>query len=135
MTSRVLHPVLSAEERESLIEEGRQLFNAGRYYDCHEAWETVWRSTWCSSRPEPKELFRGLIQIAVGFFHFTERQRPDVALRVLTKGSRRVEPLAPKSYGFDIDALLAQVEMWRLWLEAPQRSQRPKLPTCARLIG
>ena len=112
--SRELKPHLQPAERQALIDEGADLFNAGRYYDCHEAWETVWRST----TPEPRDLWRGLIQIAVAFYHLHERKRPDVARRVLAKGRRRVEPYAPSAVGFDIAGLLAAVEIWDRYLES-----------------
>lgn len=115
--------MLSAEERADLVERGVWLFNAGRFYDCHEAWETVWRST----TPEPRDLWRGLIQIAVGFYHFHGRRRPDVAARVLRKGARRVEPFAPSSQGLDLAALLASVDGWIRSLEAGS-TPRPRVP-------
>lgn len=108
-----LRPRLDPSRRRALIEEGIRLFNTGRYYDCHDAWETVWRST----TPEPRDLFQGLIQVGVGFFHFHERNRPDVARRVLAKGRRRLEPFGGRALGIDLASLLATVRLWETWLE------------------
>ena len=110
--ARKLHPELTPEQRQRLILEGLELFNAGRYYDCHEAWETVWRST----TPEPRDLWRGLIQVAVAFYHLRVRKRPDVALRVLRKGRRRVEPFAPSAAGLEVDQLLESLDPWEAFL-------------------
>ncbi|MEM1179785.1 MAG: DUF309 domain-containing protein [Acidobacteriota bacterium] len=122
---RELRPVLSAKAREELIDRGVSLFNAGRFYDCHDAWETVWRST----TPEPRDLWRGLIQVAVGFYHFRTRRRPDVAVRVLRKGAGRVRPFTPETEGFDLESLLGTVEVWIACLEAdePTPDQDPVL--------
>lgn len=121
--SRILHPTLRPAERRELFHEGIRLFNGGEYFDCHEAFEEIWRST----TPEPKDLFQGLIQVGVGLFHFFERRRPDVARRVLAKGWRRLEPLAPQSHGLDLEALLTAVNTWDSWLAAP-RGQPPTAP-------
>lgn len=118
-----LHPQLSAAARRRLFERGVELFNRQEFFDCHEALEEIWRST----TPEPKDLFQGLIQVAVGFYHFLERQRPDVARRVLAKGRRRLEPLVTGGHGLDLATLLAEVRAWEDWLASP-RSSRPPLP-------
>ena len=121
--SRILHPELEPRQRRALFEEGIRLFNRGAFYDCHEAWEEIWRST----TPEPRDLFQGLIQVGVGMYHFFTRARPDVARRVLGKGRRRLAPLAPESHGLDLAVLLDSVDDWRRWLEDP-RGEPPSPP-------
>jgi predicted metal-dependent hydrolase len=122
--SVALHPELSPEERRRLLLEGLDLFNAARFYQAHEAWEEVWRST----TPEPKELLQGLIQVAVGMVHHLDRGRPAVARRVLAKGRRRIEPYAPAALGLDLEDLLASVDRWDRWL-ADRDGGSPPLPT------
>ena len=116
-----LHPDLDPGERRELFKEGIRLFNRGEFFACHEAWEEIWRST----TPEPKDLFQGLIQVGVGLFHFFERRRPDVARRVLAKGRRRLQPLAPASHGLSLAGLLTEVESWETWLEDPSGEPPP----------
>ena len=124
--SRVLHPTLDAGQRRELFALGIRLFNRGDFFACHEAWEEIWRST----TPHPKDLFQGLIQVGVGMYHFHEKQRHHVAVRVLGKGRRRLLPLAPESHGLDLGSLLADVEAWRAWLRDP----RGKPPADPRLL-
>ena len=119
--SVALHPDLTPEERRLFLLEGLDLFNSGRFYDAHEAWETVWRST----TPEPKQLLQGLIQVAVGMVHHFDRGRPAVARRVLAKGRRRIEPFAPSTLGLDLAELLAAVDRWERWLESDGGSPSP----------
>jgi predicted metal-dependent hydrolase len=109
-----LHPVLSPERRQELFAAGVRCFNHEDYFAAHELWEEIWRST----TPEPRDLFQGLIQLAVGLYHYRRRHRPAPAARVLSRGLRRLEPLAPTCHGVDLAALLASGERWRRWLEA-----------------
>lgn len=51
-----------------LLDRGVIFFNAGRYFDAHEAWEDLWRES-----GGPLRLFyQGLIQAAVGMHHLGE---------------------------------------------------------------
>ena len=48
-----------------LLGDGINFFNAGRYFEAHESWEDLWRST-----KGPLRLFyQGLVQAAVGLHH------------------------------------------------------------------
>lgn len=123
MANEKLHPDLSPEERRRLFWRGIELFNRGELFDSHEAWEEIWRST----TPEPRDLFQGLIQVAVGLFHFHVRRRPDVARRVLDKGRRRLERVLESPHGLDIERLLAAVAEWDAWLAEPS-GEPPRLP-------
>ncbi len=113
MTS-ALHPDLEPEERRRLLHRGVELFNEARFYEAHEVWEEVWRST----TPEPRDLLQGLIQVAVAMVHQRDRGRPAVARRVLAKGRRRVEPYRPVRLGLDLEDLLGAVDQWSRWLES-----------------
>jgi uncharacterized protein len=123
MSGRELHPVLTPERRRELVEEGIELFHRGEYFAAHEAWEEIWRST----TPEPRDLFQGLVQLAAAFHHLDERQRPDVARRVLGKARRRLATVAPSAAPIDVTALLAALDAWSAWLAAP-RGDAPPLP-------
>ncbi len=119
----MLHPDLSPEDRRRLFLRGIELFNAGEYYDCHEAFEEIWRST----TPEPKDLFQGLIQVAVGLYHFHGRRNREVARRVLAKGRRRLAAFVPGSHGLDVAGLVAEVRRWEAWLPAGE-GEVPEVP-------
>ena len=121
---RPLHPDLTAAERAALAEEGRERFNAGRFFDAHESWEEIWRST----APEPTELWRGLIQVAVGLHHHVVRGKPAHARRVLGRGLRRLEPFPQGTEGLDLDTLRAAARTWEAWLARPE-GEPPPLPS------
>ena len=48
-----------------LFQDGIFFFNAGRYFEAHEAWEEVWRE----ARGPLRLFYQGLIQAAVGLHH------------------------------------------------------------------
>ena len=121
---RVLHPDLSAEERERFFGEGIALFNQGRFFEAHEAWEEIWRST----TPEPRDLFQGLIQVAAALHQFLDLKRIDGPRRTLAKARRRLEPYAPAALGIDVRDLLEQVGHWEAWLER-RKGEPPSTPT------
>lgn len=110
---RALHPDLSPEERAGVFQAGIALFNRGRFFAAHEAWEEIWRST----TPEPKDLFQGLIQVAAALHQCLDLNRIDGPRRTLAKARRRLEPYAPAALGIDVGDLLEQVGRWEAWLE------------------
>jgi uncharacterized protein len=120
---RVLHPDLTAEERERLFREGIEFFNQGKFFESHEAWEEIWRST----TPEPKDLFQGLIQVAAALHQFLDLERSQGPIRTLAKARQRLEPYAPTALGLDLADLLQQVESWHSWLEH-RKGEAPPIP-------
>ena len=73
---------LSLDER---LEEGRALFNAGRFFEAHEKWEEVWLEETGSA----KLLLQGLIQIAAGF-HKARSGNGGAAVRLCGAGASKV---------------------------------------------
>jgi hypothetical protein len=120
-----LHPVLTADQRKDLVRAGVEHFNAGRYFEAHEAWEEIWRST----TPEPRDLWRGLIQVAVGLYHHVARGNPAPAHRVLARGLRRVAAYPQGIEGLDLEGLRAGARAWEAWLERAEGAppERPRL--------
>jgi predicted metal-dependent hydrolase len=120
---RVLHPDLPPEEREQLLRRGIQLFNQGLFFEAHEAWEEIWRST----TPEPRDLFQGLIQVAAALHQFLDLKRNEAPRRTLAKARRRLEPYIPAALGIDIADLLRSVGEWESWL-GHREGEPPPVP-------
>lgn len=57
---------LTPDERRATLTRARDLFNAGAYWDAHEALETVWRSI---ISEEEALVWQGLIQAAAALWH------------------------------------------------------------------
>src|SRR5438874_11132912 len=74
-----------------LLAEGINFFNAGRYFEAHEAWEDLWRQT-----AGPLRLFyQGLVQAAVGLHHL-DRGNPNGATAQLQKSLSKLEQYPDK---------------------------------------
>jgi predicted metal-dependent hydrolase len=119
-----LHPNLDPAERRRLVRLGVDLFNRGDFFEAHEAWEEVWRST----RPEPRDLFQGLIQVAAALHMFRDLHRDRGPRVTLAKARQRLEPFAPAAGGLDLADLLAAVRRWQEWLE-DREGERPEWPS------
>lgn len=60
--------------------------------------------------------------------HALDRGRPEPARRVLAKGRRRLETLAPACRGLDLEGLLRSVRRWEEWLGSAGEGERPERP-------
>jgi predicted metal-dependent hydrolase len=59
-------PVLDPAELTE-FRKGVEEFNAGKFFECHDTLEEVWRGI----RGPARDFFQGLIQISVGFYHLS----------------------------------------------------------------
>ena len=76
------------EEKRDHFQEGIDLFNAGRFFECHEAWESVWNR----SEGDDKVAIQGLIQAAVAILHL-ERGNREGAESLYAKARAKLDPL------------------------------------------
>ncbi|TYS18995.1 DUF309 domain-containing protein [Rossellomorea vietnamensis] len=78
------------------------------YFECHEVLEEYWKETDPGNR---ESVWVGLIQIAVGFYHYRRENRSG-AVRILRKGTNilKQHPNSLKSLGIDFDKLLPLLE-------------------------
>jgi hypothetical protein len=63
--------------------EGLRLFNAGEYFEAHEALEDAWNE----EKGDVRNLYRGILQIAVVFLHIT-RGNYNGAVKVYSRSQR-----------------------------------------------
>ncbi|HJS19235.1 MAG TPA: DUF309 domain-containing protein [Anaerolineales bacterium] len=63
--------------------QGLRLFNAGEYFEAHEALEDAWNA----EHEKVRELYRGILQIAVVYLHVT-RQNYNGAVKVYGRSQR-----------------------------------------------
>jgi predicted metal-dependent hydrolase len=73
---------------EDRFEEGVELFNAGRFFECHEAWEEVWKR----ERGAKKLFLQGMIQAAAAILH-VERGNRAGAKSLYAKARAKLDPL------------------------------------------
>ena len=85
--------------------EGLRLFNAGHYFEAHEALEDAWNA-------EPgkvRELYRGILQIAVVYLHIT-RGNYAGAIKVYGRSQRWMKDWPDVCRGIQVDELRRNVE-------------------------
>jgi predicted metal-dependent hydrolase len=102
VTSRKLSPKRSAESPsvDELYEEGIELFNRGLFFECHEAWEEVWKR----SAGAEKLFYQGLIQAAVAILH-AQRGNRDGARSLYAKARAKLDPLPAHHVGIALGKL------------------------------
>lgn len=91
-----------ASTPEEALARGIEHFNAGRFFQAHEAWEEGWHPS-----PEPeRDFWQGLTQLAVGLTH---RQRGNAhgAVTLLRRGARRLRPYGEVHMGVVVAPLVA----------------------------
>jgi len=85
---------------------GIELFNSGRFWDAHEAWE----HEWMPDRKGPEAgFYKGLIQVAAGCFHYQRHNRRG-AVNKWTSGSGYLRPYLPVHRGVRLAELVGAVE-------------------------
>ena len=75
--------------------------NRGEYFQCHETLEALW----IPEKRTVRQLYQGVLQIAVGCYHLTARTNWVGAVNKLEAGARRLERALdgqpPGRYGVD----------------------------------
>jgi predicted metal-dependent hydrolase len=80
--------------------EGIRLFNAGEYFEAHEALENAWNA-------EPgkvRDLYRGILQIAVVYLHIT-RGNYDGAVKVYVRSQKWLKDWSDICRGIQVEEL------------------------------
>ena len=88
-----------------LRERGVDLFNAGRYWEAHEAWEEAWVP---DRHGADRGFYKGLIQVAAGCLHATRRNRRGTVNK-WRGGLALLVPYLPAHHGLDLAALSSEV--------------------------
>ena len=89
---------LSVDENHRL---GIKYFNAGRFFEAHEAWETAWRQT---KGTADEEFFKGLSQLGAGYTHY-RRQNAHGARALMHRAIGRIAAYGPARRAVDLTAL------------------------------
>jgi len=97
--------------------EGLRLFNAGEYFEAHEALEYAWKE----EKGEVRELYRGILQIGVVYLHVTRRNY-NGAVKVYSRSQRWLKDWPEICRGIEVgklrrDAEAVITEVMRLGME------------------
>lgn len=85
--------------------EGLRLFNAGEYFEAHEALEDAWNA----EKGKVRELYRGILQIAVVYLHIT-RQNYNGAVKVYGRSQKWLKDWPEVCRGIEVGKLRGDAE-------------------------
>ena len=85
--------------------EGLRLFNAGEYFEAHEALEEAWKE----EKGEVRILYQGILQIAVTYLHIT-RGNYNGAVKVYRRGQPKLKDWADVCRGIFVEELRQNAE-------------------------
>lgn len=85
--------------------EGLRLFNAGEYFEAHEALEHAWNA----EEGEAKNLYRGILQVAVTYLHIT-RGNYNGAVKVHARSRKWLDGLPTVCKGVHVEELRGDAE-------------------------
>jgi uncharacterized protein len=103
---------------------GVLFFNAHDFFEAHEVWEALWME----SHGNERKFVQGLIQAAVGLFHFSGGNLGG-AVKLFRSSRDYMKPCGSPFMGLDSDAFWRQMEVCFAALLAtptPERSLRPE---------
>ncbi|MBI5137397.1 MAG: DUF309 domain-containing protein [Nitrospirae bacterium] len=92
--------------------EGVAHFEAGRYFEAHEAWEQAWRLMGDGPEDDAELVLRGLIQLAAAL-HAGARGRTAAAHRNVDKAAHKLALFPRPFWGWDVAVLLARLPALR----------------------
>ena len=101
-------------------EQGIDLFNQGRFFECHEAWEEIWKR----SDGELKFFYQGLIQAAVAILH-AQRGNLEGARSLYRKASAKLDSIPREHMGLAIGELRIELKKF---IELATRANGSPLP-------
>ncbi|MGA3294091.1 MAG: DUF309 domain-containing protein [Candidatus Acidiferrales bacterium] len=98
-------------------------FNAGEFFEAHEAWEELWLAV-----PGPEKAFlQGLIQLAAAFHHHG-RGNPRGAKSLLVAGLAKLAGFPDNHGGLELAKLRTQAGQWARALEGGEEPAARRLP-------
>jgi predicted GNAT superfamily acetyltransferase len=108
---------LSARDQ-AAIQTGVDLYNAGQYWECHEALEEVW----LQARPEDRIFLQGLIQAAAAFHKVLVQKNAVGAIKLLTRALDKLTRYGDDYMGLDMGAFKPGLSTcWREIIELGQQ--------------
>jgi len=85
--------------------EGMKLFNEQKFFEAHEELETAWRA----EKDEIRELYRGILQVAVFYLHIT-RGNYVGALKVYERSIKWLRMFPDTHFGVEVKQLRGDAE-------------------------
>ncbi|MBI3734082.1 MAG: DUF309 domain-containing protein [Chloroflexi bacterium] len=81
---------------------GLEQFNRGEFFAQHETLEALW----IEEKNEVRSLYKGILQIGVGYHHLLDRRNYHGAVSKLSSGCRWLEAFRPRCCGVEVARLI-----------------------------
>ena len=91
---------------EDIVRPGALLFDAGRFFEAHEAWEAHWLVEKDESR---RLLLQGLIQIAAALHKLIDKRAPEPAASLFKKGLAKLDACPAQMGELDVASFRERV--------------------------
>ena len=91
---------------EDIVRPGALLFDAGRFFEAHEAWEAHWLLEKEESR---RLLLQGLIQVAAALHKLIDKQAPEPAASLFAKGLAKLDACPAQMGKLDVASFRERV--------------------------
>lgn len=101
-----LREISMNEEDWAEFERGVRLFNTGKFWHSHEAWELVWQS----HDEDERLFFQGLIQLAAAYHQLLEKENYRGMINNFDKAYEKLEVFQPEYLGVFVKPLLHFIE-------------------------
>ena len=92
------------ETQKSLFIEGCNLFNEGKFWHAHEAWEDLWKSLKPLGKKVETDAVQGIIQIAALLYNY-EREKIRGVVNMASKLLVRLSGIEHGIWGVDVSKL------------------------------
>lgn len=81
---------------------GIEQFNRAEFFECHETLEEIW----LAEPGEVRQLYQGILQVGVGFYHAIKRKNYRGATSLLQSGMDYLRLFAPAYFNVDVAGLI-----------------------------
>ena len=107
------------------LRRGAALFDEGRFWDAHEAWEEAW----LEEDGEVRLLLQGLIQVAAGYHKATVQLQPNGCVKLLRSGLDKLTPLPARLLDVPLDRFIPEVQRTLAEARRWQSGELPSFPS------
>lgn len=94
------------EEDWAEFERAVRLFNTGKFWNAHEAWELLWQS----HAEDERLFFQGLIQLAAAYHQLVEKENYRGMMNNFDKAYGKLEVFSPEYLGVHVKPLLSFIQ-------------------------
>jgi predicted metal-dependent hydrolase len=96
---------VTSSQQDEIFERGIDLFNEGRFFECHEVWEDIW----LRAEGGEKLFLQGMIQAAVAILH-AQRGNLEGARGQYAKSCAKIDSIADSHRGLAMDEFRDQLK-------------------------